>query len=287
MSNRFNYGGQAVIEGVMMRGPDRMAVAVRKAGKEIAVYPKPIRMWTVKLRRYPLLRGIAALVEALALGLEALILSANEAVAEDEQLGPGETALTVGLALVVAVALFMVTPTVLLGFVRPVVGNVLLLNAFEGLTRLAILLAYIFSISRFKDIQRVLEYHGAEHMVIHTYEAGEDLTVANARRHSPFHARCGTSFLLFVVVVSVVTFSFFGWPGIWERMAIRLALLPVIAAVSYEVIRLGGRSNLVPVRLLVLPGLWLQRLTARRPDDGQLEVAIAALEALLERDASR
>jgi len=286
----FSYGGQAVIEGVMIRGRDSIAVAVRRPDGEIVVHRNELPSWTRRWpgRRLPLMRGVAALVESMALGIDALLLSANESLPEgEEKLGRGETALAVAVSVVVAVAVFMVLPTLIVGAARGWLEAPLWLNLLEGLIRIGFLVGYILLISRMEDVRRVLEYHGAEHKVIHAYEEAGELTVEEARSKSALHVRCGTSFLLFVVVVSILLFSFFGWPGIWARIATRLALLPVIAGVSYEIIKLSGRSSWGPLKLLVLPGLWLQRLTTREPSDDQIEVALAALRAVLEAERSR
>ena len=286
----FSYGGQAVIEGVMIRGRDSIAVAVRRPDGEIAVHMSELPSWSRRWpgRKLPLMRGVAALVESMALGIDALLLSANESLPEgEEKLGRGETALAVAVSVVVAVAVFMVLPTLIMGLARSWVEAPIWLNLLEGLIRIGFLVGYIQLISRLEDVRRVLEYHGAEHKVIHAYEETGELSVEEARSQSALHVRCGTSFLLFVVVVSILLFSFFGWPGIWARIATRLALLPVIAGVSYEIIKLSGRSSWGPLKLLVLPGLWLQRLTTREPSDDQIEVALAALRAVLEEERSR
>jgi len=284
---KFNYGGQAVIEGVMMRGPKKMAVAVRRPNGEIAVFEENIPVFLEKwtFLRWPFLRGTLALVEAVTLGVHSLLLSANESLGEEEKIGQREWALTVAGSIAVALLIFFVLPTLAIHLLRPWLGpRPLVLNLVEGLLRMVILILYVWSISRLKDVQRVLEYHGAEHKAIFTYEAGAPLTVEEAKTRSRKHPRCGTSFLLFVVLVSIVVFSFFGWPNLFWRIVLRLALLPVVAGISYEAIRLAGRSRHPVVQLLSFPGLWLQNLTTREPDAGQLEVAIAALQAVLEKE---
>lgn len=283
------YGGQAVIEGVMMRGPRRVAVAVRRPDGTVLVSGREVVPWVERsaVLKLPVVRGAVALVEALALGLDALMFSANQvAENEEEQLSRGEMTITMVLAVLAAVLIFVLLPTWVVRFAEPRIESTFALNLLEGLVRLAILVAYIGAISVIPDIRRVLQYHGAEHKVIHTWEAGEELTVANARRHSPLHPRCGTSFLLFLALISVVVFAFTGWPNVWERLAVRLGFFPVVAGVAYEAIRLSGRLSrggppgwLLP---FILPGLWFQKMTTREPDDAQLEVAIAALRATLE-----
>lgn len=282
------YGGQAVIEGVMMRGPERMAIAVRRPDRSVAVRDEEMPPWTRRfsLFRLPVIRGAVTLCEALVTGVRALMFSTNEAAgSEDEKLSQGEATFSLFLAVSVAVLLFVLLPTWVLRFAEHRVAGTFLLNLLEGGIRLLLLVGYIAAISVVPDIRRVLEYHGAEHKVIHTWEAGEDLTVANARRHSTLHPRCGTSFLMFLAVVSVIVFAFTGWPSLWERLAVRLAFFPLVAGIAYEAIRFSGRAARggCPLWLtpLIWPGLQFQRMTTREPDDEQLEVAIAALRAAM------
>jgi uncharacterized protein YqhQ len=220
-----------------------------------------------------------ALVETLAIGINALLYSANQAAPEDEQLTRRELTITTVLGIALALGLFMVLPTLVVGFLRARVGGVVQANLVEGALRLGLFLGYLLLISRMKDIQRVLQYHGAEHKVINALEAGEDLTVENARRHTVLHRRCGTTFLLYVMVVSILLFSFVGWPSALVRVVARLALMPMVAGVAYEIIRLTATVDRPWLNWLIMPGLLLQRLTTREPDDAQLEVAIAALQA--------
>lgn len=275
-------GGQAVLEGVMMRNRNKIAIAVRKPDKEIVVHQEEIFSAAEKFPflKLPILRGLVAFVEALVLGIHALTVSAGFAMEEEEEELTGwQLTFTVIIALVLGIALFFFLPTLLVRFftgsmkTRP-----LLFNLFEGTIRISIFLAYIAAISRMQDVQRVFQYHGAEHKAIFCLESGEELTVANARRFSPLHPRCGTSFLLLVMATSILLFSFFGWPGLWQRLLLRLALLPLVAGLSYEVIKLAGRYRFFCY--LTAPGLWLQRLTTREPDDRQLEVAIYALKSV-------
>lgn len=275
------YGGQAVLEGVMIRGPQAVALAVRTR-RGVVVLQRPLLPWARRLPvlGWPFLRGVVALWEALVLGLDALVQSANLTGADDERpIGRGEMALTVALSVVLALGLFLVLPTLAVRLVEARLDSALARNLAEAGVRLAVLVAYIALIARMPDIQRVLMYHGAEHKVIHALEAGDELTVERVRRYPVLHPRCGTSFLLQVAVVSAVLFTFFGWPSFWERLLIRLALLPVVAGVAYELLRASGRSQSPLLRVLAAPGLWLQRLTTREPDDDQIEVAIRALEA--------
>lgn len=280
MSEEFRYGGQAVIEGVMMRGPKSMAIAVRRPDGAIVVHEEPVKSVTERfpVLRLPLLRGMVALVESLSLGITALMYSANQSVPDDEQLTKGEMTLTTLVGVVLAVVIFVVLPTLVTHWVKGWAPGSLVVNLVEGLMRFGVFIAYLVGISLMKEIQRVFQYHGAEHKVINTYEAGDPLTVECARRHSREHKRCGTSFLLYVVVISIVVFSFINVSNVWLRIISRVALLPVVAGVSYEVIRLLGRYDNKLTLFISRPGMWLQGLTTREPDDSQLEVAIAALQ---------
>ena len=276
----FNYGGQAVIEGVMMRGPHRLATAVRRPDGTIAVSRQPL----VSLRdRYPWLklpvfRGVVALGESLVFGVRALMFSANESGTEEEELTAGQMGLTVALSFAIAIGFFMLLPTFLMGLVKSRFGSSITFNLAEGLLRMVILVGYIYGVSRFKDIQRVFSYHGAEHKVIHAHEAGRELTPVNCGEYSCLHPRCGTAFLLFVVLVSIVLFSLFGWPSLWKRLLLRLLLLPVVAGLSFEVTQQAAKHIRAPWAAAILwPGLMLQKLTTREPDESMLEVAIEAL----------
>lgn len=283
MSAVQKVGGQAVIEGVMMRCRNRLAIAVRKPDKEIYVHRETLKTAgdSYPVLKLPVLRGMVAFVEALVLGTRALTISAGHSMEEEEEELTGwQLTFTIMIAMVLGISLFFFLPTIL---VRLLAGNLpaarpILLNLLEGTVRIAIFIAYILLISRMQDIQRVFAYHGAEHKTIACFEAGDDLTVANARKHSALHPRCGTSFLLLVMAVSILLFSFFGWPGLVQRLVLRLSLLPFVAGLSYEIIQLAGRFPVFCY--LTAPGLWLQRLTTREPDDRQLEVAIRALQAV-------
>lgn len=276
------YGGQAVIEGVMMRGPHRLAVAVRRPAGDILVESQPFKSWAARhsLFKLPFFRGVVALIESLVLGIRYLSFSANLALEEEEEeLTPRDLILTVALALLGATAFFVLLPVAVVMFSQrflPVYGQ----NILEGALRLGLFLAYVAAISRIKEIQRVFQYHGAEHKVINALEAGEELTIEKVRAYSTLHPRCGTSFLLLVLVLTIVFFSFLGKGGFLWRLASRIILLPVVAGVAYEIVKFSSRHmNLPLVRLVVAPGLWLQKLTTREPDDGMLEVALKALSA--------
>lgn len=282
MKPKTNIGGQAVIEGVMMRGPGHIATAVREPAGTITVKKEPLVSVTDRypILKKPMLRGVVALAEALVYGLKALSFSAQAAGEEEEQLTTKEIVMTMVFAFGLAVVLFVIIPTYAAKFIHSAVTDPMLLNLFEGVLRLAIFFAYVVAISAMKDIRRVFQYHGAEHKTIHAYEAGLELTVDNVRPFSTLHPRCGTNFLLIVMLVSVFVFAFLGWPDLWLRIASRVALLPLIAGIGYEIIRYAGRSDKRWVAVAMAPGLWLQKLTTREPSDDMLEVAICALEAV-------
>lgn len=283
MDEKLMVGGQAVIEGVMMRGSGRMATAVRTQDGAIVVKSNQMRSFSDRflIFKKPFLRGTVALFESLIIGIRSLSWSAKMAGEEEEQLSDKELVATIGVAFVLAAALFIALPTVAAKLFHAWSEDPLFLNLTEGFLRLVIFLAYIWAISRMKDIQRVFQYHGAEHKTIFCFEAGLALTTDNVQRFERFHPRCGTSFLLIVMLVSIVVFAFCGWPDLLVRIVSRIALLPVVAGISYEAIRLAGRSNNPIVRILSLPGLWLQRLTTREPDASMIEVAIESLKAAL------
>ena len=276
-------GGQAVIEGVMMRDAAKTATAVRLPNGEIAVEMHPV---TSIRDRYPvlnlpLIRGSVIMVESLVIGMRALSFSAQAAGEEDEQMTKKEIALTILFALVLASILFIVIPTGAAHLAAAYTNDPIVFNLIEGGIRLAVFLLYIWGISWMGGIRRVFQYHGAEHKTIHCYEAGEALTVENVQKFPRLHPRCGTNFLLIVMVIAIVFHVFFGWPDLWLRILSRLAVLPIVAGVSYEIIRFAGRSENRIVRILITPGLWLQYLTTRPPDDEMVEVAIESLKAVL------
>ncbi|MBP2651081.1 MAG: hypothetical protein H6Q74_1906 [Firmicutes bacterium] len=281
MGPKVYVGGQAVIEGVMMRGPKYIATAVREPSGNIIVQKDLVTSVTDKypVLKKPLIRGVVMLVESLVIGLKALSFSAQTAGEEGETLNTKEIVITMLVALGLAIVLFIIIPTYGAKYIHSTVSDSRLLNLFEGLLRLVIFFVYVAGISALKDIQRVFQYHGAEHKTIHAYEAGLPLTVENVRPYSTLHPRCGTNFLLIVMVVSILVFAFLGWPDLWLRILSRIVLLPVIAGISYEVLRFAGRSKAGWVAWLIAPGLWLQKLTTRQPSDDQIEVAIKALEA--------
>lgn len=287
MKAKPNIGGQAVIEGVMMRGPGHIATAVREPAGTITVKKEPLVTISDRfpILKKPMLRGVIALGEALVYGLKALSFSAQASGEEGEELSAKEIATTMVVAFGLAVLLFIIIPTYAAKFIHDAVTDPMILNLFEGLLRLLIFFAYVVGISVMKDIRRVFMYHGAEHKAIHAYEAGLPLTVDNVRPFSTLHPRCGTNFLLIVMVISILVFAFLGWPDLWLRIASRVALLPLIAGIGYEIIRYAGKSDKKWVAWAIAPGLWLQMLTTREPSDDMLEVAICALEAVKPEDA--
>jgi len=291
-------GGQAVLEGVMMRSPSSWAVAVRKPNGKIAQVVNEIASPMAKRRiwRLPVIRGIIALGESLAIGFRALAISANYAAAgenpnsesgEEEEvsteLSRGQLIFAFAIAIGFAVMLFKVTPALITNWL-PVHGT----SGFvvvEGGIRVALFVGYLALISLLPDLRRVFQYHAAEHKAINCYEAGDELTPENVQRHSLIHVRCGTAFLLWVMVIAIFVFAFFGHPVWYWLIATRILLLPVIAGLAYELIRFAGKhADNGAVRAAMAPGLWLQRLTTRQPTLDQLEVSIRALEQVLERE---
>jgi len=278
-------GGQAIIEGVMMQNGDRIAVAVRRqSDSEILIRSLPARFRFKKLGRIPLLRGLFRLYDMMSLGLRALNLSTQLAFPEDEQMSKGGTLFTFAIAIAVAIGAFIVLPLYLTYNIPGLQqGNSIVFNLVEGLIRLGFFFVYLFLISKMKDIHRVFQYHGAEHKVVYTYEADEELTVENAKKHTTLHPRCGTAFLMTVFVIAILIFSLVGKPTLWIRILSRVLLLPVVAGVSYEALRFTGRNyHRWWVRTLAQPGLWLQKLTTAEPDDDMLEVAISSMKQVLD-----
>ena len=282
------YGGQAVVEGVMMRGADHWAVAVRRPSGDIHVESHDIDSVAGRhpILRRPFLRGVIVLGQSLVIGTRALLVAANQAVEDEDQL----TSRQVGVALTVAgllfVAVFILGPTALFAWVQDRVGDGPLTNVLEGVFRVALFVGYLWLIGRTKDIHRVFEYHGAEHKTIAAFEHGADLDAVNVDRYSTLHVRCGTNFLLIVMIVAIFVFTLFGTPGIWWRIGSRLLAIPIIAGVSYEALRLGARyPDSLVMRALMAPGLWLQRITTQPPDRRQIDVAIASFAEVRRREA--
>ena len=288
MHNTKNIGGQAVIEGVMMKAPRNWTVAVRDQKGEIHLKRESVGKLPAFLK-LPVVRGTVALYQALSIGMKALEFSASKAYddGEEKPMSPLAILSTMGFAVVIGIALFIFLPlyaTKLAGAVLTLVSrNSLVFNLVDGIIRVFIFLGYVFAIGLWKDMRRIFEYHGAEHKVIHAYEAGRELDLDSVRAFSPQHPRCGTSFLLIVMVISILVFSCIpqSWPFTGKFLS-RLVLIPVIAGLSYELLRLSAKITDNPLlNILVLPGLMLQRLTTREPDDSQIEVAIAAVKEVL------
>ncbi|MFQ5340453.1 MAG: DUF1385 domain-containing protein [Anaerolineae bacterium] len=294
--SEFNYGGQAVIEGVMMRGSRGMAVAVRRPDGGIEIHSEPLtsRIYSTRWSRMPFVRGLALLWDALGLGIRSLLFSAEVSVEDEEDVEfSGAVAWgTVAIALLLGIGIFFVLPLLIVGFLDRWIVSDLASNLVEGAIRLVIFLAYIIVVGRMGDIRRVFSYHGAEHKTINAYEDDAELTPASVARYTTLHPRCGTGFLLVVMVVSILVFSLLGRPSLIPRIISRVVLIPVIAGISYEIIRFGAAhySNRL-VRTVLYPSLALQRLTTNEPTPDMLEVAIVALkhvlaaEGLMERSA--
>lgn len=295
-------GGQAVLDGIMMKGEDRTAVAVRLPNKDIHIKTEKLKP-TPKWMKIPIVRGVCAFVSSLVTGTRTLMYSAD--VLENYD-GPGAVEYeddkmslwlekrfgekgawnvmlyaSVIVALIMTVGIFIILPTAAVNWMGHFTSNEVLLNLIEGLLRIAIFIIYILAISKMEEIKTVFRYHGAEHKCIHCFENGLELIPKNCQTFYTLHPRCGTSFLMFVMVISLVLFSLLGWPNLFWRVTSRLLLIPVIAGLSYELLRWAGRSDNFMVKILSMPGLYLQKLTTAEPNDEQLEVAIAAMKAVM------
>lgn len=282
-------GGQAVMEGIMMKNDAKYAVAVRKPDKEIVVEVSACSgiVKNKKLRNMPILRGIFSFIESLTLGMKSLTFSASFFEEEEENLKDEKKesfwmGITVGISVLLAVGIFMVLPYGISLLFQKIIESKLILALLEGVIRLIIFVGYVAAISLMEDIKRVYMYHGAEHKCINCIEHGMDLNVENVRKSSRFHKRCGTSFLLIVMLISILFFMIIQVESPILRLLCRIVLIPVIAGVSYEFIRLAGRSDNPVVNLLSKPGLWLQKITTKEPDDAMIEVGIASVEAVFD-----
>jgi uncharacterized protein YqhQ len=297
---RTSIGGQALIEGILMQGPKKRAIVVR--GKDgLVVKEEEIKFIKDRypILGWPLIRGCVNFIAQMSSGVRALMFSANQLPEEEQEAQESKLdkwieahfssekaeKLIVAVAMVIgigmAVVLFMLLPTLLAGLFRPLIGSRILMNLIEGVIRIAIFLAYIFLATRSKDIHRVFEYHGAEHKTIFCYEAGLPLTVENVRPMGKYHPRCGTSFIFIVMIISILVFSVVSWSSPLIRMLLRIVLIPVVVAISYELIRWAGRHDNLVSRILSAPGKALQRLTVYEPDDGMIECAIKAMELVI------
>jgi uncharacterized protein YqhQ len=279
-----NYGGQAIIEGVMMRSPFKYAIAVRKPDKEIILKIGKLRSLSdrIKFLKWPIFRGIINLIESLTLGLKALTYSAEQATGEEDKISNVEMFFTILIALVLFILIFIALPTTIARYLDKYLSSLIVYNLFEGTLRIGIFIFYLYFISKIKDIKRVFEYHGAEHKVIYTYEAGEELKVDNVKKYSTLHPRCGTSFIFIVLIISILVFSLLGKQTLLLRITYRIIIIPLIAGLSYEILKLSAKNmDKIFIKWVVMPGLWFQKLTTKEPDEAQIEVAIKALKGVL------
>ncbi len=274
-------GGQAVIEGVMMKNGDRVAIAVRKPNSEISLKKQTAKSYFGKFTKIPFVRGITMLIDTMVLGINALTFSASESLDEDEEeMSSWGLFFTILFSFLIAIGLFIVLPLWLTKFVTSDHG--IIFNAVDGLIRIGVFLAYIVGISFMPDVKRVFEYHGAEHKSVACYEAGDVLTVKNAKKHSRLHPRCGTTFIFLVLIVSILLFSLIVSPNWWVKFGVRILFIPVIAAISYEILRYAGKHFRNPImKVIIAPGLASQLITTKEPDEKQLEVALKALKAVV------
>ncbi len=302
---KVNIGGQAVLEGVMMKGPESYALAVRTPEKEIDVQVTEYKSVGEKhkIARIPIIRGVINFIESLYIGIGTLMKSSEYYDEEEEEKtsdekpkkekrektekekAVAEKAYMIGtliMSLVIAIGIFMLIPVFLANFMKHVTENQLIINLTEGVLRLLLFLGYVALISLMKDIKRTFMYHGAEHKTINCLEAGDDLTVENVKKHTRFHKRCGTSFVFIVMFISIIVFMFVKTDVLWMKMVSRILLIPFIAGISYEFIRYAGRHENAFANILSKPGLWVQRLTTREPDDDMIEVAIASVDAVID-----
>jgi uncharacterized protein YqhQ len=282
------YGGQAVIEGVMMRGRDHWAVAVRRPDETIYIESHTIHSIGDRIRilRKPFLRGVIALGQALTIGLRALTVAANESVEEEHKLTTGQMAMSMTFAFVIFTAVFIVGPFIGFRLLRGAVSSGIARNLLEGLVRVLLFLGYIALIGRLKEIRRVFQYHGAEHKTIAAYEHDDTLEPEAVDKYSTLHVRCGTNFLLIVMVLAILVYAFFPAKGLLWGILSRVIAIPIIAGISFELLRLGARfTDSTVMKVLMTPGLWLQKITTKPPDHGQIEVAIASFREVLRVEA--
>ena len=320
--HKTSIGGQAVIEGVMMRGPKKIATAVRKPDGEIVIDEQELgKIRTGKIVKLPIIRGCVNFVDSLVIGVKSLMFSAQFFDVDDdgeplekepskfeqwlEKKLDSEKAMnvviyiSVFLSLIMSVGLFILLPAFITGLIKNVIKSEIILTLVEGVVRIAIFVVYLFLVSKMQDMKRVFMYHGAEHKSIFCYENGLELTVENVKKQKRLHPRCGTSFLIIVMIISILVYSIIPWdaekfaaipligkylsavPWVITRLFFRLLLLPVVAGLSYEIIKLAGRHNNLFTRIISTPGMWLQLITTNEPDESQIEVAIASLKAVM------
>ena len=289
----FFYGGQALIEGVMIRGNNNLSVSVRKPDGNIESKTTVIsQIFTGPVKKIPFIRGSLVLIETMFLGIKSLIYSANvSAGEEEEEIGNLGVAISLSISLTFTILVFFVLPLLVVHFLdstilsaqTPIISFIS--NLIEGIIRLTFFILYIWLIGFMPDIKRVFQYHGAEHMTVKAYEANLPLEISNIRQFSTAHPRCGTAFLLLVMIISVITFAFLGRPDLWLRIISRIVLIPVIAGIAYETLRFTGKhSNNIFVKWLIIPNMALQKLTTKQPDDDQIEIAIDAMENAIKAD---
>jgi len=286
-SKKYQVGGQAVIEGVMMRGRNFWSLAVRKPDKTIStrLFKNSSLALNNKFLRLPFIRGVVVLVESMAVGFRALSYSVNEATEEDIHFSRKEMAIAIIIAVTFSVGVFFVLPTLIGRSFSEYFPNTIVYNLLEGLIRIIFFLGYILIISQLKDIKRIFQYHGAEHKTIQAYENNEEVIVGNVKKYTTLHLRCGTSFLLIVMIVAIFVFALLGRPPLPLRVLYRVLLIPVIAGISYEFIKLAGKfSKYRIVNILFYPGLLLQKITTREPDESQIEVAISSFKKVIEAE---
>lgn len=305
MSKQYSsVGGQALIEGVMMRGKNTIVIAIRRQDGSIDIKEETVKgLGKSPLLKVPLVRGVLGLISSMVVGTKALAWSAEAYSEVDDSYEVGKfekwlmekmgdkadtviVAISMVIALVMAFFLFGALPTLIINFLKSVTENRWILTTAEGILKIVVFITYIGAISFMKDIRRVFQYHGAEHKAIHCLESGQELTVENVKRFTTLHPRCGTSFLMIVLAVSIVVFSFISWSNIWMRIALKIVFLPLIAGIAYEIIKWAGKNDNIAVKIVSYPGLMMQKLSTKEPDDRQIEVAIAALKRVLEREGS-
>jgi len=287
---KLRVGGQSVLNGVMMRSENLYSIALRNQSKEIDVELFPVKSIIKKypIAKVPLIRGVITYIENLILGFRALMYSVDKTGGEEVEISWLQMTISIILAVALTIGLFFTLPTFLGKFIYQSIPNIFLYNLIEGLIRLTILICYIIFTSFLKDIKTLYEYHGAEHKVIHAYEAGDELTASKVSKYSTLHMRCGTAFLMIVVVISIIIFSLLGRQSLIQRIIYRIILVPLIMGISYEFIRLSGKfpESLI-LKIVSFPGLLLQRITTRIPSEEQLEVAIVALEKVINREIKK
>ena len=291
-----SVGGQALIEGVMMQSKDKRAMAVRKSDGEIVIKKNKIKSWINEknIDKVPFIRGSFILIETMIEGVKSLNFSSDFFLDEEydafdrfmkkifkDKANDVAIWFSIILSLILSLGLFILVPTFIGGVFSNIIKNNILLNLVEGLARISILFLYIVLVSKNKDIERVFQYHGAEHKSIYCYENDLELTVENARKFGRLHPRCGTNFLFIVMFTSIILFSFFGWPNPIVRIIIRIVFVPIVAGISYEIIKFLGKYNNKFTKIVAYPGMMLQKFTTKEPDDGQLEVALTALKAVI------